>query len=127
MPVMLANLQLPAYPTLSESLRFQFTGFLVVMTVLASLWLLISLMGIGFRKSASRAAALAKIPAAAATPTPPAISPVTIAVITAAVHVTCGPQFRIADIAESPHPSEVNLQAWSIEGRRTIFSSHQVR
>lgn len=130
MMLLLANLHIPANPSLGESLKFQFTGLLVVMTVLASIWMLITLMGVGFRASARRAAAAAataKSPDAASSPTSPKLAPETIAVIAAAVHVTCGPGARIAHIAEAQHQSDLNLQAWSVEGRRNIFSSHRVR
>lgn len=53
-----------------------------------------------------------------------------LAVIAAAVAVTAGPRARIAAVlpVKSPGPSiETLMQQWSVEGRRQIYSSHQIR
>lgn len=51
------------------------------------------------------------------------IPPETVAAITAAVHTTLRANLRILSIGE-PCPKR---QAWSVEGRRQVFSSHNVR
>jgi hypothetical protein len=65
-------------------------------------------------------------------PAPPAeeISPTVLAIIAAAVEVTVGPRARIAGVVAAPAPTpsvEMLMQQWSIEGRRQIYSSHQIR
>jgi hypothetical protein len=69
----------------------------------------------------------APLPAPAETGPGPEI----MAVIAAAVAVTAGPRVRIASVQLAPPaapPSvEMLMQQWSIEGRRQIYSSHQVR
>lgn len=52
-----------------------------------------------------------------------ALSAELLAVITAAVHIACGPECRIAGISPVSTPENV----WSLEGRRQIFHSHKVR
>jgi len=56
-------------------------------------------------------------------PTNPGIAPETVAAISAAVHTTLRAHHRILSIGE-PCPKR---QAWSVEGRRQVFSSHNVR
>jgi hypothetical protein len=51
------------------------------------------------------------------------IPPETVAAISAAVHTTLRGRLRILAIGE-PCPKR---QAWSVEGRRQVFSSHNVR
>lgn len=56
--------------------------------------------------------------------------PEVLAVIAAAVAVTCGRNARIAEVraAKPTAPSvEALMQQWSVEGRRQIYSSHQIR
>jgi hypothetical protein len=72
-------------------------------------------------------------PAVPAPPPPAAndeISPTVLAIIASAVEVTVGPRARIAAVLPVPPPSpsvEMLMQQWSIEGRRQIYSSHQIR
>lgn len=57
-------------------------------------------------------------------------SPEVLAVIAAAVSVTVGPHARIAavELVKTAPPSvEMLMQQWSVEGRRQIYSSHQIR
>ena len=57
-------------------------------------------------------------------------SPEVLAVIAAAVAVTAGPGARIAAVhpVKPTGPSvEMLMQQWSVEGRRQIYSSHQIR
>jgi hypothetical protein len=66
----------------------------------------------------------APVPAAAAVaPVPAGIAPETMAIIAACVALTYGKRARIASI----RPADLLLQQWSVEGRRQIYSSHQVR
>jgi hypothetical protein len=50
-----------------------------------------------------------------------------MALISAAVAMTLGKHARIAAVAPVPAPPVELLQQWSIEGRRQIYSSHQIR
>jgi hypothetical protein len=50
-----------------------------------------------------------------------------MALISAAVAMTLGRNARIAAVVPVPAPSVEMLQQWSIEGRRQIYSSHQIR
>ena len=57
-------------------------------------------------------------------------TPEILAVIAAAVATVAGPGARIAavnPVAPARASGEMQLQQWSIEGRRQIYSSHQVR
>jgi Na+-transporting methylmalonyl-CoA/oxaloacetate decarboxylase gamma subunit len=119
---------LPDHPGILESLRFQFVGFMIVMLVLTTLWLLIRLVGTVFKAIPKKAGTLpAEVPttAGAGDGGPP---PEIVAAIAAAVHIVVKEPHRIVSI----HPqistqAAVNMNAWSAEGRRHIFSSHRVR
>ncbi|MFT3869844.1 MAG: hypothetical protein QM715_15445 [Nibricoccus sp.] len=52
-----------------------------------------------------------------------AIPPHTVATISAAIHTTLRARYRLVSIG---HASS-DRQAWSVEGRRQVFSSHKVR
>lgn len=123
---------LPEFPTLGESITFQFTGLLVVFTALSSIWASVELMGWMFRLAARakarRVAAQAVLlpatdaesSAAAASDQPP---PEIVALIAAAVYAaTDGKSHRIASIT----PLDPNTD-WAREGRRNIFASHKTR
>ncbi|PTX99054.1 hypothetical protein [Opitutus sp. ER46] len=78
-------------------------------------------------RSSSASAPSAPATTAAAAQT---ISPEILAVIASAVAVTVGPRARVAAVVpvKSQAPSvEMLMQQWSIEGRRQIYSSHQIR
>lgn len=70
-------------------------------------------------------------PVVEAVPVPRDIpAPEILAIIAAAVRVTFGAGARIAQVVplKTPAPSvEVLMQQWSMEGRRQIYSSHQIR
>jgi hypothetical protein len=69
-------------------------------------------------------------PVVALAPAESGPSPEVLAVIAAAVAVTAGPRARIAEVVpvKTPPPSvEMLMQQWSVEGRRQIYSSHQIR
>lgn len=51
----------------------------------------------------------------------------TLAIIAAAVAAHLGRQARIASIRPGGPSVEMLMQQWSLEGRRQIYSSHQVR
>lgn len=59
------------------------------------------------------------------------LAPEIIAAIAAAVAITVGRHARIVAVlpAKPPAPASVEMlmQQWSIEGRRQIYSSHQIR
>jgi hypothetical protein len=56
--------------------------------------------------------------------TPDVIAPEILAVISAAVHVTLAGQFRVIGVV----PIAANeARTWSVEGRREVFRSHQLR
>lgn len=122
---------LPAYPTLLESVGFQLVGLIVVFTALGLIWMMLEITGAWFRHLAASlknkpaiiapgsTSAVAPPPAPAAN-TDEAHLPVIIA---AAVHsMLQGRRHRIVAITTAPEH-----QAWSVEGRRHIFSSHKVR
>ncbi len=131
---------LAEYPTVGESLRFQFVGLTVVFIVLCSIWAMMEIVGAFFKRRQAAAEAAKKNAQTAAAPaapttTPAAPAPVAAAapsdgpspeitaVIAAAVHLVCGPRHRIHAIA--PVATE-NLD-WAREGRRHIFLSHKTR
>ncbi|OAM89836.1 hypothetical protein OH491_17630 [Termitidicoccus mucosus] len=67
---------------------------------------------------------------AAATPAPAeadAVTPEVLAAIAASIFVTLGPKAKIAEI-RTPAPSvEALMQMWALEGRRQIYTSHNLR
>lgn len=124
---------LPEYPSIGESLAFQVNGLIVVFLALGSIWGLLELMGIFFRR---RVSALAKTAAAQPTPAPAAasvsaastpnaptpLSPELTAVIAASIATVLKQPHRIRSIsADTPPPT------WAHEGRREIFGSHRIR
>ena len=129
---------LPAKPGLLESLGYQLNGIIVVFLALASIWLLLEIIGRVFKlvnaKSAAsgpRTAPAVATPApatpapsptpAAATPVAPGLAPDLVAAIVAAVHVAVGQHARVAQIVP------IMTNTWARDGRRQIFSSHQPR
>jgi Na+-transporting methylmalonyl-CoA/oxaloacetate decarboxylase gamma subunit len=130
-PVILA-LNLPDYPTLAESLQYQLTGFLVVVFTLGSLAFLVGLIGRIFATlDARRAPASAAAPTLRAAQAPPAASSeeeipsAVLAAIAGAVTAALGDS-RFAIRGVKVADPRQNL-AWSAEGRRTIYASHNVR
>lgn len=127
---------LPDRPGLLDSLSYQLVGLIVVFTALGSIWILMEAMGYLFRGIERRgqqrlvAAALAA-PAAPLVPsrTPSGIAPEVIAVITAAAHASLQAGEHIIAIVPLERAGDHNIQllAWSSEGRRQHFGSHKVR
>lgn len=129
-PFPVLALTLPEYPTLAESLQYQVTGLLVVLFALGSLAILVGLVGRIFAALEERRTEVR--PATAATPartTLPAtteeISPAVLTAIAAAVAATLGDRrFAIRGVQVADPRQNA---AWSAEGRRTIYASHNVR
>jgi Na+-transporting methylmalonyl-CoA/oxaloacetate decarboxylase gamma subunit len=122
---------LPEYPTVLETLGYQAVGLVVVFTALGLIWLLLEAMSAWFRRLAAHRVKSTPAPAApAAAPSealakegPTQSEPPVAVIIAAAVHtVMRGRRHRIVSITTAPEH-----QAWSVEGRRHIFSSHKVR
>lgn len=66
--------------------------------------------------------AVQAVPPSAAAPAA-APAPEIVAAIAAAVHCVVGPHHRVRSIVPAPLPAE----RWSVEGRREVFQSHQLR
>lgn len=123
-------------PALLDSISYQLVGLIVVFSALGSIWGLMELMGWVFRAVARRTEArvLAERPLSAVEPVlgelvPSGVSPELLAVITAAAHECLQAGEHIVSIipVDRMTPADVNLLAWSSEGRRQIFASHKLR
>ncbi len=116
---------LPEYPTIGESIAFQINGLIVVFIALGTIWGLVELMGLFFRRhSQSAAKAPAPRPSSALPPVVIAdgLTPEITAVVAAAVATVLRQPHRIQSITtEAPAPE------WAHEGRREIFGSHRLR
>ena len=66
----------------------------------------------------------APAPIAAVPAGPP---PEVLAITAACVSMTYGPRARITSVRPGGPSVEMLMQQWSLEGRRQIYSSHQVR
>jgi hypothetical protein len=71
------------------------------------------------------AAPVTAVPAAAPASAPAAVDDALMAVLSAAVAVTCGPNARIVGVL-SPKYDYKTLMIWSREGRREIYLSHRI-
>ncbi len=130
-------LVIPDAPSLSDTLMYQLTGLLVVLSALAFLALAIKFAGMLFSLHGEPRDTLAPKPGSAPAAAPVAdasggrVPPEILAVIAAAVDTVLQGRGRILSIHEHPHSDHTHLDpkllAWSMEGRRQIFSSHQVR
>lgn len=129
LPLFASTLSDPA--SRSENLGNPLLGLVIVLTALALLALAIKLAAARRRACSERPETLALNPEPAADPAPGTVPPQILAVIAAAVDTVLQGRGRILSIHEHPHPEhgslDPKLQAWSVEGRRQIFSSHQVR
>lgn len=96
---------LPEFPTLRESLAFQAIGLIVVFIALCSIWLLLELMGLYFRRRDSVAV---ESPVHAPSAEGAAVDPATAALITAAVHVSLGGNHRIHSITPAGSAREAS-------------------
>jgi Na+-transporting methylmalonyl-CoA/oxaloacetate decarboxylase gamma subunit len=121
-------------PTLSASAQNQIDGLSVVLLALAGLWLVVAIVGAGFRALAA-AEREGPPPATPATegfagPIHGEIEPEMVAVLAAAIHAALGSGYLVTSIRKIQHASpedNVKLLSWSAEGRRQIFSSHRTR
>jgi hypothetical protein len=114
---------LPEFPTLRESLGFQANGLIVVLIALCSIWGVLELIGLYFKRVERQAGLVAETTGPAAPqPAEVGLSPEIIAVIASAVHATLGPRHRIHAVTTVEPPVD-----WAREGRRQIFASHKVR
>lgn len=119
---------IPDHPSLGDNLRYQFVGFMIVMLVLATLWFQIQFVGGIFKMAAARVKPLpSQAPGTAPTVTG-SLPPEIVAAIAAVAHVCIREPHRVVSVQSvAASQSAVNIQAWSVEGRRQIFSSHSVR
>ena len=123
---------LPDYPTVGESLMFQLNGLIVVMLALCSIWGVLEVIGLYFKRADRRVADAKRVAQLAAIPAEPAkagqtlgaagVSPQTVAAIAAAVHAVLGAPHRIHHVKPADAPVD-----WAREGRRQIFASHKLR
>lgn len=123
--LLLASVDGSAALPFSESLQFQVVGVSIVALSLSGLAVLVSFVALGLRATDRKK----PTPEAVASTAPAApelhggIPPEIRAAIAAAVHVTLKSPHRILDV----QPVNPMIQAWSIEGRRSIFQSHRLR
>jgi Na+-transporting methylmalonyl-CoA/oxaloacetate decarboxylase gamma subunit len=124
---------LDLHPGFGESIGFILLGFGLVLTVLAILWGSCALLGKFFKNRPA-----ARMPAADPADTPAPAKPMQatadamtpdsaeegriVAVVSAAVYATLGTHHKIISIRPTGE-----RQAWSVEGRRSIFQSHRIR
>jgi hypothetical protein len=141
LPTLLAaapSTALPEHPSLLENLEFQAVGLVIVMGALTMLYLICAALGALFRQAeraaASRAAAkrVATTHAAAGDRRDdaadgvddgvggPADAAIPIAVIAAAVAAVVDGPHRLVKVAPAS-------AGWSLEGRRQLLTSHQLR
>lgn len=117
---MLAVLPSGENPGILENLSYQAAGLAVVILSLGLLAIVVGVIG----RLLTRRPAAVKASAKPALAGESGIPPETIAVITAAVAVTLRKPHHILQIRPVNSPW---LQAWSLEGRRQIFQSHNPR
>ena len=116
---------LAEYPTLSDSLKFQINGLIVVFIALGSIWGVMELMGLFFRHRRpdhSPASAPAPARAPADLPLPRGPAPEIVAVIAASVSAVLGQHHRIHAIT-----ADTDSHDWAREGRRELLGSHRTR
>jgi len=110
---------LPTHPGWVENLQYQLTGFLVVLFALGSMAVLVWIIGKIFAATEARPAIAQPAQSAEAEAEIPGS---VLAAISAAVSVALeGRHFVIYDVAPA------GRTAWSAEGRRAIYRSHQLR
>ncbi len=123
---------LPEFPSLGESVLFQLNGLIVVFIALGSIWGMLELMGLFFRRSKPAPATTQPAPAPTSPRAAPSASdsaanelpPELLAAISAAIHVAlAGRAHRITAIV----PAAIDSEHWAREGRRSIFASRKTR
>jgi sodium pump decarboxylase gamma subunit len=134
------TLALAERPTLGENFRFQLVGLVIVLGVLGLLAVLIKLVG-AFMVSMEGKAQKASVRSATGGPgnagsaapaqsdSSASVPPEIFAAIAAAVDTLLDEPFGILSVREEvqPPPFDYKLMAWSVEGRRQIFTSHKLR
>jgi sodium pump decarboxylase gamma subunit len=114
------------HPSFGQQLSFILLGFVMVLLVLAILWGICALLGTFFKKRPSAkprsASAIPKMQGTAAAMEDTGEDARIVAVVSAAVYATLGTHHKIISIRPSG-----DRQAWSAEGRRSIFQSHHIR
>ncbi|MDR1012096.1 MAG: OadG family protein [Opitutaceae bacterium] len=138
---------LPEYPSFLETIIYQLNGLIIVFVVLGSLWLLMELIGVWFKRrdaklkesklaaQEAKAAAAAPVPSTTLVPSARplvtgAIAPEIIAVVTVAVHMVLdGRRHRVVSVSPAAYSGHAmpHSSAWAVEGRREIFMSHRKR
>lgn len=109
---------------MDDELVFIGSGFGLVLTILALLWLVSALIGRFFAVAkAHKAPAAAPIAAPAAAPVAPGVPPQHLAAISAAVAMMTDGRGRVVSVRLPAH----RAIAWAQEGRIEHFSSHRVR
>ncbi len=105
--------------------------WLALLAVLAGVAvLMVAIAGLGRWLAATHPDAPPRRVASPALPVPSDAGPASevLAVIAAAVAVTLGSRARVAAVVPvKTTPALDQLQPWSVEGRRQIYSSHQIR
>lgn len=123
-------LTVPADPTFSESLQFQTVGLAVVLSTLVAIWIILELTGMFFRRRQRLQKPIRHSPSPSQAAAP-SLTHREIAAIAAAVHATIKGPFHILSVQQHDDMLRTKLnpqqQAWSVEGRRAIFSSHRIR
>jgi len=110
---------------LLEAFSYQVAGMIIVIGSLALL--AVAVVVIGRLLQLAEPKAVPVVSGERVSPEPSAggdIPPEIRAVIAAAVVASLDGSYRVVEIQTS---TDVRLQAWSLEGRRQIFSSHRVR
>lgn len=107
-----------------DALGLIFTGFSVVMMVLAALWGACHGIGMIFIRAEEKAKAPAPAAPAPAAPAPASgVPPHHLVAIAAAVATSLGGGYVITSVAAPAH----EVTAWPVEGRNSIFASHVTR
>lgn len=112
-------------PEFFQALSYQVVGIVIVLGALSLLAVAVVLIGRLLQLAEPKAVPV--VLTGVVSPESPAggdIPPEIRAVIAAAVVAALDGNYRVVEIQTS---TDVRLQAWSLEGRRQIFSSHRVR
>lgn len=126
----IATWTLPDRPELQQLLLYQIVGLAVVLVALTLLWTVISAVGVFFRAAEKKGnfspeKPLRRIPEEVHT-----VTPEVLVVLSAAVYTVMGDRWAITSAHEMlPEfgQDDIKRMAWSVEGRRQIFSSHHLR
>ncbi|MFQ3670047.1 MAG: OadG family transporter subunit [Verrucomicrobiia bacterium] len=117
--------------SLGETIEFQILGALVVFSALGFLWAGLEVSGYFFRRAGAKKGGGSVSEGRAGVGVREGTIPAeVVAVVAAAVHVSCRERVQILSIQPWPEAetiSELSRQAWTVEGRRQIFDSRRVR